>query len=55
MRSVSPNQPKTKNRVVRVPDELWEAAKDAAARRGEVLAEVIRRGLQEYVDRPDNE
>jgi hypothetical protein len=44
-----PNQPKTKNRVVRVPDELWDAARAKAAERGEVLSEVIRGGLDYYV------
>lgn len=44
-----PNQPKTKNRVVRVPDELWDAARDAAHERGDVLSEVIRESLRGYV------
>ncbi|GGO92584.1 hypothetical protein GCM10011584_29300 [Nocardioides phosphati] len=44
-----PNQPKTPNRVVRVPDELWRAAQRVAADRGETLAAVIRRALEKYV------
>jgi hypothetical protein len=46
---VAPNQPKTKNRVVRVPDDEWESARRAAADRGETLTDVIRRALREYV------
>lgn len=35
-------------RAVRVPDEIWVPAKEAAARNGEKLSEVIRRALIEY-------
>lgn len=45
-----PNQPKTKNRVVRVPDELWDAARATATSRGEVLSEVMRESLRRYVE-----
>lgn len=38
-----------KIRTVRVPDDLWEAAQEAAAKNGETLSEVIRRALEEYV------
>lgn len=38
-----------KIRAVRVPDDLWEEAQRVAAERGEVLSEVIRRMLEEYV------
>lgn len=34
---------------MRVPDELWEAAKRVAADNGESVAEVIRRALERYV------
>jgi hypothetical protein len=44
-----PNQPKTPNRVVRVPDDLWHAAQAKAVERGDVLAEVIRKALERYV------
>jgi hypothetical protein len=44
-----PNQPKTPNRVVRVPDQLWHAAQAKAADRGEVLSEEIRKFLERYV------
>lgn len=55
MSAVSPNKPRTKNRVVRVPDDLWDAAKTAAASNGETVSDVIRRALREYVDRPDDD
>lgn len=46
-----PNQPKTPNRVIRVDEALWRAAKAKAAERGEVLSEVIRDALKRYVAR----
>jgi hypothetical protein len=46
-----PNQPKTKIRAVRVPDELWDAAKAIADERGESVSDEIRRGLERYVKR----
>lgn len=52
-----PNQPKTPNRAVRVDDELWNAAKDAAGERGETVTDVVRRALRESIPdfRPDPE
>lgn len=47
-----PNQPKTKVRSIRIPDELWEAATAKAESRGETVSEVIRRALERYVKRP---
>jgi hypothetical protein len=46
-----PNQPRDDNpaRAVRVPDELWDAAKAKAAGRGETVSDVIRRALERYV------
>lgn len=46
-----PNQPRPDNpaRGVRVPDELWEAAKERAAERGETVTDVIVRALKRYV------
>lgn len=44
-----PNQPATPIRTVRVPDELWEAAKRAAADRDETVTDVIIRALTRYV------
>ena len=46
-----PNQPKTPKRSVRVPDGLWEAAKEKARARGESVTAVIVRALKEYVAR----
>lgn len=39
----------TPNRVVRVDDELWEAAKAKAAEQGESVSDVIRQALKRYV------
>jgi hypothetical protein len=47
-----PNQPKTPARSVRVGVELWEAAKVAAATRGETVTDVIVRALESYVKAP---
>lgn len=44
-----PNQPKTPIRSVRVPDEEWQAAQEAARARGESMTDVVRRALREYV------
>lgn len=49
--STVPNQPKTKIRAVRVPDELWEAAQAVAAERGESVSDEIRAALERYVKR----
>lgn len=46
-----PNQPKTPQRTVRVPDDVWEAAKTKAAERGENLSDVIRKALARYAAR----
>lgn len=44
-----PNQPATPHRTVRIPDELWQAAKRKAADRGETVTAVIIRALTRYV------
>lgn len=44
-----PNQPKTPVRGVRVPDALWDAAKERAAQRGESVTDVVIRALTKYV------
>lgn len=46
-----PNQPKTPQRTVRVPDEVWDAAKAKATERGDNLSDVIRRALYFYADK----
>lgn len=35
-------------RVIRVPDRLWEAAKARADERGETVSEAIRKFLERY-------
>lgn len=44
-----------RNRVIRVPDRLWHAAQTAADRRGEPLAEAIRRFLADYAADTDGQ
>jgi hypothetical protein len=44
-----PNQPKTPNRTIRVPSELWFRAKEIAKDRGENITDVIIRALTRYV------
>ena len=44
-----PNQPKTPARSVRVPQTLWDAAKERAEDNGETVTDVIVRALSEYV------
>lgn len=46
-----PNQPKTPQRTVRVPDDVWKAAQSKAAERGENLSDVIRKALARYAAR----
>lgn len=51
-----PNQPATPTRTVRVPDELWQAAKRAAVDSGETVTDVIIRALIRYVrEHPETE
>lgn len=45
-----PNKPKTPLRNVRIDDELWANAKGIAASRGETVSDVIRAGLERYVE-----
>lgn len=44
-----PNQPKTPNRTIRVPTDLWDAVKVKAKERGETVTEVIIKALQRYL------
>lgn len=48
-----PNKPRPENRhrMVRVEDELWEAAKEAARANDTTVSQVIRDALKRYVDR----
>lgn len=46
-----PNQPKTPGRNVRVPDDVWTAAKDKAQREGRTVTDVILAALRRYVAR----
>ena len=48
-----PNKPRPENRhrMVRVEDDLWEAAKVAAVAEGTTRAEVMRQALRDLVER----
>lgn len=46
-----PNAPRTPMHSFRCPDPLWEAAKTTADKRGETVAEVLRKALERYVRR----
>lgn len=45
-----PNKPRSENpaRGIRVPDELWNAAKKRADERGETVSEAVRKFLERY-------
>lgn len=49
--SPMPNTPRPDNtaHTVRVPDDLWAAALERAAERGESVSAVVRRALRRYV------
>lgn len=38
-----------KSRVIRIPDALWDKAKQRADERGETVSEAVRRFLERYV------
>lgn len=44
-----PKRPGTTARSVRIEDDLWRAALERAAERGESVSDVIRRALRRYV------
>lgn len=46
-----PNAPKTPLKSFRIPEELYRAAQQKAADRGETLSEVVRAALERYVKR----
>ena len=39
------------NRAIRIPDDEWQAAQEAARTNGETVSEVVRRALRRYVKR----
>jgi predicted HicB family RNase H-like nuclease len=51
--TIMPNKPRPENRhrMVRVEDELWEAAKLAAAANNTTISQVVRDALKRYVAR----
>lgn len=49
--SAVPNAPKTPQRTIRIPDDVWAAAKAVAEHRGDNLSEVVRQSLERYIKR----
>jgi hypothetical protein len=47
-----PNQPKTKNRVLRVEESLWRSAQEKAKAEGRTLTSVIVAYLKRYTSTP---
>lgn len=48
-----PNQPKTAAHTVRVPADLWAAARVRAKARDETVSDVVRRALNTYTTAPE--
>lgn len=48
-----PNQPKTPNRTFRIPDAIFDPAREKARREGTTLSEVVKAALLDYVADPD--
>lgn len=46
-----PNQPKTPARSVRIPDDLWEQARERAREAGTTVTAVLVEALRVYVSR----
>lgn len=46
-----PNAPKTPLRSFRIPDEVYKAAQEKAAERGESVSDVVRKALERYAKR----
>lgn len=51
MTRVSPNQPKTPARPVRIDDDTWDAVKTEAAARGVTASDVVREAIREHLER----
>ena len=49
--TVSPNQPKTPMRGVRLPPALWDAVQREAQERGVYASDVMREAIAEHVER----
>jgi len=52
---MSPNQPKTPGRNIRVSDDTWKKAQKKAEERGESVSDAVRRCLDEYTRDQDDE
>lgn len=49
-----PNQPRTPQRTVRIPDAVWESAQVRASQRDETVSDVVRRALERYATATDD-
>ena len=49
MRTVSPNQPRTPIRGVRIADDLWIAVQQLAKAEGRTASDLVRGLLEQYV------
>lgn len=52
MSAMTPNQPKTPARNIRVSDELWSAARTKADREGTTVTAVLVAFLEQWVSEP---
>lgn len=55
MTAVSPNQPKTPARPVRIDDDTWDAVKAEAAERGVTASDVVREAIAEHLEQRGQE
>lgn len=51
MTAVSPNQPKTPARTMRIDDALWDAVKEEADRLGVTPSDIVREALRKHLER----
>jgi len=49
---LTPSMANTPLRAIRVPDEVWQAAREKAEREGTTVTAVVLAALQRYVKRP---
>ena len=38
-------------RAIRIPDDLWQRAREVSTERGESISKIVRDGLERYVKR----
>jgi hypothetical protein len=55
MRTVTPNQPRTPTRSIRIPDDVWFPALRKAEREGRTVTDVVLTALRAYLEGGDDE